>query len=278
MGFHALDHVVGSRTLRAPESTRLPSPLDGIRDGCFRGRNRPLLPRPGPGVSLPPPRPLSPVEPVRPASPAPAGGASRVIGVLGGIASGKTLVARLLAGPAGLVLAADEIAHEVLDSPELRPLLLERFGPEVVGADGRIDRSVIARSVFAPGGGGRRSELEGWTHPRVRDRIWARLEQARASGVPRIVLDVPLLLENDAQHGLARACDALVFVDVPEAERDRRARESRGWAAGEVARREAAQWPLAEKRRRAHHVIPNTDSPETLRADVENVARALDLP
>lgn len=220
---------------------------------------------------------VSSEEPLRPAQ-APPDGTTRVVGVLGGIASGKSLVARLLAGPRGLVLSADAIAHEVLESPEVRALLLDRFGPSALGPDGQVDRAAVARAVFGPEGAARRAELEGWTHPRVRDRIWARLEQARASGIPRVVLDVPLLLENDERHGLARVCDALVFVDAPEAERDRRARESRGWAPGEVARREAAQWPLAEKKRRASHVIPNTEGPEELAARVARLADELDLP
>jgi dephospho-CoA kinase len=187
-----------------------------------------------------------------------------VLGVLGGIAAGKSEVARRLAGEDGIVLSADRIAHEVLASPEVTALVEERFGRAVLGPDGRPDRTALAALAFAPGDPERAAEvrkaLEGWTHPRVRDRILVRLRDARSDGVPRIVLDVPLLLENDAQHGLARACDTLVFVDAPDDERDRRARATRGWAPGEVARREGAQWPLADKRRRAQHVIPNTQS------------------
>ena len=120
-------------------------------------------------------------------------------------------------------------------------------------------RAYLARAVFDPAHGAAelRSELESWTHPLVRDRIRERLSAARASGVPRVVLDVPLLLENDAQHGLARLCDALVFVDVRDDERERRAERERGWSRGEVARREAAQLPLLEKKKRAHHIIEN---------------------
>jgi len=191
--------------------------------------------------------------------------------VVGGIGSGKSAAARLLAGPRGLVLDADRLAHEVLDEPETRSWLRERLGPAVLGPDGRVDRAAIARAVFAPQGEELRRELEGFTHPRVRARIMARLGEARAAGVEPIVLDVPLLLENDAQHGLARLCDALVFVDVPDEERERRVRRDRGWPAGERARRESAQLPLAEKRRRAQHVLPNHGSPR----DLERAAQAL---
>ena len=85
---------------------------------------------------------------------------------------------------------------------------------------------------------------------------------ATDAGTPRVVLDVPLLLENDAQHGLAQLCDVLVFVDAPAEERERRAQRERGWPRGEVARREAAQLALSEKKKRAHHVLHNDRSPE----------------
>jgi dephospho-CoA kinase len=199
-----------------------------------------------------------------------------VLGILGGIASGKSAVARLLAGADGEVLSADRMVHELLDSPEGLEWLAARFGPSAVGRDGRADRAAIARLVFDPDRGEElRAELERWTHPRVRARIMARLSEARAAGVPRVVLDVPLLLENDAQHGLVGQCDALVFVDAPEAERERRARDERGWPEGERARREALQMPLADKARRAHHVIPNHSSLQELERAVDDALAAL---
>jgi dephospho-CoA kinase len=209
-------------------------------------------------------------SPARPRAP------TIVIGVVGGIASGKSEVARRLAGPDGLVLSADAIAHEVLASGELRELLLARFGPRALDAEGRPDRAFLAERVFAPGGEADRGALEGWTHPRVRARIMARLEQARADRVPRVVLDVPLLLEHDAEHGFARACDALVFVEVDEAERERRARSARGWSRGELARREALQLPLAEKRRRAAFHLSNQRSLSELDREIERVLHAID--
>ena len=198
-----------------------------------------------------------------------------MIGVLGGIASGKSEVARRLAGPDGLVLSADAMAHEVLASDELRGRLVERFGPRVLDAQGQPDRAFLAERVFGPGGEADRKALEGWTHPLVRARIMARLEQARAERVPRVVLDVPLLLEHDAEHGFARACDALVFVEVGLAERERRARAARGWERGELTRREAAQLPLAEKRRRAAFHLSNQKSLSELDREVERVLREI---
>src|SRR5262245_39200600 len=117
-------------------------------------------------------------------------GRSRVIGVLGGIASGKSAVARLLAGPAGTVIDADEIAREVLASPAARFELLCAFGGEVFDRSGRPDREAIARRAFASREA--RAKLEAFTHPPIRARIRAALEAAREARVPRIVLDVPL--------------------------------------------------------------------------------------
>lgn len=195
-----------------------------------------------------------------------------VLGLLGGIASGKSAVARLLAGPQGEVLSADRMVHEILDSPAGLAWLAEHLGPTAIGRDGHPDRAAIARLVFdPPSGAERRAELERWIHPRVRDRIMERLSEARAAGVPRIVLDVPLLLENDAQHGLVGQCDALVFVEAPEDERERRARRERGWPPGELARREAAQMPLADKAQRAHHVIQNHQSMQDLERAVNEL-------
>lgn len=191
---------------------------------------------------------------------------TRVFGVLGGIASGKSIVSEAIAGPDGIVLNADRIAHEVLDSTEVVERLRERFGEGVVRPDGRTDRPALAQIVFADGGA--RKVVEDWIHPGVRARLYAGLEDARRSGVPRVVLDVPLLLENAEEHGLVDLCDVLVFVDAPTDVRDRRAVETRGWDPGEVARRESTQLPLETKRDRADIIIRNDGDKNDLRAAV----------
>ena len=192
-----------------------------------------------------------------------------VLGVLGGIGSGKSRVARELAGPGGVVVDADRLAGEVLDSPEVTARIREAWGRGALDADGRPDRTRLAERVFVSAG--ERARLEGWIHPRVRERILAALADAEARGVEIVVLDVPLLLENDPEHGLAGRCDRLVFVDAPAEERDRRAAAQRGWSPGEVARREAAQLPLEEKRSRADHVIANDGTLDDLAAAVAAV-------
>ena len=199
--------------------------------------------------------------------PSPAPSTPVVLGVLGGIASGKSAVAARLAGPAGRVVSADALAHEALAA--LAPQVEAELGPGLLDLQGRVDRAALARRVFDDAGA--RARLEGWIHPRVRARILAVLAEAEEQGVPRVVLDVPLLLENDAQHGLVARCHHLVFVDAPLPERDQRAVERRGWEPGEVQRREAAQLPLDTKRTRADFVVENAGSLEELDAAVDRV-------
>ncbi|MDF1797665.1 MAG: dephospho-CoA kinase [Planctomycetota bacterium] len=196
-----------------------------------------------------------------------------VIGIAGGIASGKSAVSTLVAGERGRVVVADRIAREVLHSPEVVAQVAAHFGPDCIGADGLPDREALAARVFADPAA--RETLEGWIHPRVRANISAELADAAAAGVPVVVLDVPLLFENDAQHGLVALCDAILFVEAPLPERDARAVANRGWQAGEVARREAAQLPLSEKRDRATHVVRNSGTPEDLKDEVARVLAEL---
>ncbi len=201
-----------------------------------------------------------------------------VLGVLGGIASGKSRVARALAGAEGRVIDADELAEEVLGLPEVVERIRERFGEGCLDREGRPDRDALAGLVFDPETGDEaRRALEGWTHPLVRARILERLREARAAGIPRVVLDVPLLLENDSRHGLVKQCDVLVFVDADLPARDRRARHARGWSPGEVARREATQLELDLKRKRADVVVSNNGSPEELEQEVSQALRRLGI-
>lgn len=193
-----------------------------------------------------------------------------MFGVVGGIASGKSAVSEALAGAEGVVLEADRFAHEALGSEDVVARVRERFGEAVLGPDGAPDRAALGEIVFADPDA--RKALEGWIHGTVRARLRAELERAARNGAPRVVLDVPLLLENAAEHGLDGLCDHVVFVDAPLEERDRRAVRDRGWKPGEVARREAAQMPLATKREHADIVIVNDADREAL---AERVRAAL---
>lgn len=165
-----------------------------------------------------------------------------VVGLVGRMAAGKSTVARMFAARGAHVVDADAIAHEVLDTAEVRRAVADRFGDRVLAADGRVDRRGLAAIVFAGDerAAGALADLESIVHPRVRARMEAALaahRRAEADGDgPRVVvLDVPLLV----QAGWAEACDRIVVVEC--AEPVRRARlAARGLDAGQQAARDRA--------------------------------------
>jgi dephospho-CoA kinase len=164
-----------------------------------------------------------------------------VVGLVGRIGAGKSTVAREFAALGGRVLDADALAHEVLDEPEFRSAIERRFGPGVIGADGRIDRRALGAAVFGgPEGAARLADLEAIVHPPVRARIRGELErlrrEAEATGAVLVaVLDVPLLV----QAGWATECDRLVLVECQEVIRRQRLAR-RGWDAEEQSARDAS--------------------------------------
>jgi len=191
-----------------------------------------------------------------------------LLGIVGGVASGKSIVAQLLERKGAAVIDADRLAHEVLKLNDLKQQARERWGETVFGPDGQIDRKRLGQIVFAPAPEGPRElkVLEQWTHPRVRQMIDERIRQISAEGTATaIVLDVPLLVEA----GWHQLCDHVLFVDVPREVREARAL-ARGWTAQEFAGRESAQQPLAEKRGVAGVVIDNSGSLEASQAQIDN--------
>lgn len=187
-----------------------------------------------------------------------------IFGLTGGIASGKSFVAGLLAEQGAVALDADRHAHAALAEPAVVEQLVERWGEAILDEDGSLRRSEIAGRVFGEGEAGttERRFLESLVHPRVRERLEAELAAAAAAGVPAAVLDIPLLIEA----GWADRCDAVLFIETPDATRLARA-EARGWGANELARREASQTSIAEKRSQADAVIRG-DREVTTRDDV----------
>ena len=187
-----------------------------------------------------------------------------VIGVLGGIAAGKSLVAQQLARLGAGVLDADQAGHDVLRQPEVVQAVVRRWGPEVLDPDGTINRRRLAQRVFDHAE--ELKHLEAITHPRIEQRLRRQAGRLVQQGAKALVLDAPLLL----RAGWDRWCDLLVFVDAPESLRLQRA-AARGWSPEQFRRRETAQEPLEEKRRRADVVIDNSGSPEQTREQVERL-------
>ena len=165
-----------------------------------------------------------------------------IIGLIGRIGAGKSTVAQRFAAHGAHVIDADRIAHEVLAEDDVIRQIADRFGADVLDADGRIARRAVAERVFGPtpDHAGALEWLEGIVHPRVRSRITARLDAIRARedehGAPAVVvLDVPLLV----QAGWADRCDRLVEVSCSEEIRRQRL-AGRHWNPAEQEAREAA--------------------------------------
>lgn len=204
-----------------------------------------------------------------------------VIGLAGGIGSGKSEVARILRDLGCVVLDSDHQAKALLDEPDVRHELVSWWGDRVLlppeagapGGERRIDRKAVASIVF--GDPDARSRLERLIHPMLKRERRMKIQELRRS-TPRpaaIVIDAPLLFEA----GVDSECDAVLFVDAPREQRLARVRASRGWDEAELARREAAQLPVEEKRRRSTVVVNNTGNLADLEARVREGAENLGL-
>lgn len=195
-----------------------------------------------------------------------------VVGLVGGVASGKSFVAQRLARLGAGVLDADSAAHEVLRQPDVERAVRERWGAAVFGPDGRIDRTSLGRIVFAdpPLGPQEREHLQRLTHPEIGRLLKRQAQQLAHSGYRVAVFDAPLLLEA----GWDRCCDKLVFVEAPRQVRLSRAM-ARGWSEAEFAARENVQESLDLKRARADVILDNSASTEYTEAQVERFWRSL---
>ena len=173
----------------------------------------------------------------------------KTIGLTGGIGMGKSACAQLLAWRGAVVVDTDELARQVVE-PEAPALaeVRETFGPEVIGPEGRLQREVLARLVFADVIA--RRKLEAILHPRIRALWKAQLESWRAADKLLAVVVIPLLFETDA----AGEFDQVICVACSAATQRERLL-GRGWTEAQIAQRIAAQLSAEEKMRRSHHVI-----------------------
>ncbi|UUW87703.1 dephospho-CoA kinase [Pimelobacter simplex] len=190
------------------------------------------------------------------------------VGLTGGIASGKSTVSSILSELGAVVIDADLIAREVVarGTPGLAAVV-EAFGPEMLTADGDLDRPRMGALVFADEA--RRRVLEGIVHPLVFER-YAELEAAApADGI--VVHDIPLLVES----GRSGEFDAVIVVDAPEEVQVERMVRDRGWTEEDARARMAAQATREQRRAVATYLIENTGTREDLRQRVTEVFEAL---
>ena len=198
------------------------------------------LPEKTPGTSIP--------QEFRPRIP--------VIGIIGGIGSGKSSVAKWVAAQAGLrVIDADALGHAALREPHIIQALCEQFGTDIRSDDGQIVRSLLAKKVFGSSSNqlSARHELERIVHPEIKKKIVEEIAKAAGLGQSAVLLDAAVLLET----GWKDQCDLIVFVQTPDSIRLKRVQENRGWTAEELQRREASQWSLARKQAAADLTVTN---------------------
>ena len=188
-----------------------------------------------------------------------------LVGLTGGIGSGKSTVARMLEAHGAVILDADDFARRAVEpgSPGLERVL-DRFGDQVRAADGSLDREAMARVVF--GDPERRRELEAIVHPEVA-RLFAGATARYRDTDAVVVYDVPLLVEN----GLEAMFDAVVVVTAPDDVRVARLGRDRGMAADAVRERIASQASDDDRARVATFTIANDGSVRDLEARVADL-------
>jgi dephospho-CoA kinase len=190
-----------------------------------------------------------------------------IIGLVGGIGSGKSYVAQIFADEGCMVIDSDAAVGEAYQRPEVREKLRQWWGASVLLPNGQVNRKEIAKLVFNDDQ--QRRRLEGLIHPIVAELRDLQMRRgADDASVKAYVWDTPLLLEA----GLGGQCDAIVFVDAPEAERIERVRRTRGWDEAELRRREKLQMPLDKKVNMANDIVRNTaGADEEVRNQVRKV-------
>ncbi|MFT4100375.1 MAG: dephospho-CoA kinase [Burkholderiaceae bacterium] len=174
-----------------------------------------------------------------------------IVGLTGGIGSGKTTVADRFGELGATLVDADAIAHE-LTGPggDAMPALVAHFGPGIAAADGRLDRAAMRERVF--GDERARHELEAILHPRIRDLTEARI---RAASGPYVVMVVPLLIESGRWK---ERCDRVLVIDCAESVQVRRVMQRNGLSREQVLAIMAAQASRAQRLAAADDVIDNS--------------------
>ncbi len=190
------------------------------------------------------------------------------VGLTGGIASGKSTVSSILEELGAVIIDGDKLAREVVErgEPGLTQVV-EAFGPEILTADGELDRAKLGRIVFNDEA--KRKVLEGIVHPLVFERYAALEDSAPQDGI--VIHDIPLLAET----GRADTFDAVIVIETPPEVQVERMTRDRGWTREDAESRIAAQATPEQRRAIATYLILNTGTREELRAQVEAVYAAL---
>lgn len=200
-------------------------------------------------------------------------GGKPIIGIVGGIGSGKSFVAGLFGELGCLVINSDQQVYQTYQTDEVKEKLRNWWGNDVFQVDGSVDRKKIAAIVFNDPE--QRRRLETLLHPLVaKDRAKIMAQAINSGRAVAFVWDTPLLFET----GLHRQCDTVVFVDCPWEKRFERVHGQRGWTREELIKRENFQWALDKKRDLAEYTIVNTADAAVVRVQVREVlSRILEI-
>ncbi|MBT4530091.1 MAG: dephospho-CoA kinase [Phycisphaerae bacterium] len=173
-----------------------------------------------------------------------------IIGIIGGIGSGKSTIANIMGELGCIVADADANIAIILQQKDVQEQLTGWWGDAINSEDGLLDRQAIADIVFRDDS--ERVRLEDLLHPLAR-KMQEKQFSVADSSTKALIIDAPLLIES----GLDVLCDAIIFVDVPFETRKARVLQSRNWTEQELQSREATQYPLDKKRKRADYVVIN---------------------
>lgn len=199
-----------------------------------------------------------------------------LVGITGGIGSGKSSVAAIFRESGITVLDADVLASDIIEhSKQVRTELQQLLGGAIFRSDGTLDRVIVSRLVFGdtPEHTRRLKEMNRIVHPPLLDEMWARIEAAREAGVKVLAADIALLFEI----GLDEAFDYIILVLAPEKERIRRVTLRSGLTSEQVRLRMKAQDSDEHKKSLADFIIENDGTPEKLRKAAEFIAEMLPL-
>ncbi|WP_288658214.1 dephospho-CoA kinase [uncultured Limosilactobacillus sp.] len=195
---------------------------------------------------------------------------TKIIGLTGGIASGKSTVSALLRQAGIPVIDADQVARQVQRPGSVAlDKLAAAFGPAIIAPDGSLNRQQLGQRVFDDPAA--RQELDRIVQPLIKDTIWQAVDNLRRQGVANVVLDVPLLFEA----GYDTDCDLVVVVRVSPATELRRLMARNGYSRAAAQARIAAQLPLNVKVAKADVVIDNDGSREETRRQVAQLVEDL---
>ena len=193
-----------------------------------------------------------------------------VIGIIGGIASGKSFVSKILESFGALRIDADQLGHQVLAEKETIQRIRNTWGDRVFDSSGNVCRSELAAIVF--NFHSELQKLEQITHPRIESLIRQTLSQ-KAVNYPAAIIDAPVMIKA----GWHRHCDKLVFVDCPRQRRLDRALE-RGWTREMFDQRENSQTSLEHKKALATDVVQNSEDSDQIRSQLLELWKRWQLP